>query len=173
MNEIITNSAQNYAKALFETGQNFAADLDCVQKVITTSDDFNSIISNPAIDLQLKYSILDEIFQNQIDEKVLRFIKILTEKNRLGEFNEICAAYNEKVQDANNIKIAEITSAIELNDEIKTKIVTKLSEKLNKKIHPQWKINPEIISGLVFKIGDDIIDTSLQTKIESIGKNIR
>ena len=53
------------------------------------------------------------------------------------------------------------------------KIINKLSEKLNKTIIPTWETNKEIISGLVFKIGDDIIDTSLLNKVESIGKNIR
>ncbi len=173
MDKIITYSAQNYTEALFETGKDFAGDLNTILEVIKTSADFMHIISNPAIDLNVKYSILDEIFKGKIDDKVLQFLKILTEKNRLGEFEEIRDSYLEKVNEANNIKRVEITSAIELNDDFKTRITNKLGEKLNKTVVPEWKINPEIISGLVFKIGDDIIDTSLKNKVESIGKNIR
>ncbi len=173
MANIITYSAQNYAEALFEAGHDFQADLNTVMDVIKTSADFMNIISNPSIDLNVKYSILDEIFKGKIDDKVLQFIKILTEKHRLGEFEEIRDSYIERVNDFNNIKLVEITSAIELNDDFKTKITNKLSEKLNKTIVPEWKIDSGIISGLVFKIGDDIIDTSLLNKIESIGKNIR
>lgn len=173
MENIITYSAQNYAAALFETGQNFEADLNTVLEVIKTSADFVNIISNPAIDLSVKFGILDEIFKGRIDDKVLQFIKILTEKKRLGEFEEILVSYKEKVNDHDGIKVVEITSAIELSDDDKNKITNKLSEKLNKKIIPQWKIDNEIISGLVFKIGDDLLDTSLKTKIETIGKNIR
>lgn len=173
MDKIITYSAQNYAEALFETGKDFAGDLNTILEVIKTSADFMHIISNPAIDLNVKYSILDEIFKGKIDDKVLQFLKILTEKNRLGEFEEIRDSYLERVNEANNIKRVEITSAIELNDDFKTRITNKLGEKLNKTVVPEWKINPEIISGLVFKIGDDIIDTSLKNKVESIGKNIR
>ena len=104
---------------------------------------------------------------------VLQFIKILTEKNRLNEIEQIKFSYIEKVNNFNNIQKVEIISAIELTNETKTKITNKLSEKLNKTIIPTWNINKEIISGLVFKIDDDIIDTSLLNKIESIGKNIR
>lgn len=78
-------------------------------------------MSNPAIDLNVKFSILDEIFKNKIDDKVLQFIKILTEKNRLVELEEIRDAYNEKVNEANNIKLVEITSAIELKEEFQNK----------------------------------------------------
>lgn len=173
MDKIITYSAQNYAEALFETGKNFAGDLNTVLEVMKSAADFMHIMSNPAIDLNVKYSILDEIFNNKIDDKVLQFIKILTEKNRLGEFEEIRDSYLERVNEANNIKLVEITSAIELNDDFKTRITNKLGEKLNKTIVPEWSINPEIIAGLMFKIGDDIIDTSLKNKVESIGKNIR
>lgn len=172
MDNIITYSAKNYAEALFEAGQTFSSDLELINTVINTSADFMHIMSNPAIDLNVKYSILDEIFKNKINEKVLQFVKILTEKNRLGEFEQIFAAYKEKVNDENGIQPVEITSAIELNEDFKTKILNKLSEKLNKKIVPEWKIDREIISGLVFKIGDDVVDTSIRNKIESIGKNI-
>jgi len=172
MDNIITYSAQNYAEALFESGQTFTPDLELILEVIKSSADFVHIMSNPAIDLNVKYSILDEIFKDKIDEKVLQFVKILTEKNRLGEFEEILVSYKEKVNDHEGIKVVEITSAIELNEDFKTRITNKLGEKLNKKIVPQWNIDKEIISGLVFKIGDDIIDTSIRNKIESIGKNI-
>lgn len=172
MDNIITYSAQNYAEALFESGQTFSSDLELISTVMTTSADFMHIMSNPAIDLNVKYSILDEIFKDKIDEKVLQFIKILTEKNRLGEFDQILASYKDKVNDFNDIKTVEITSATELKEDFKTRILNKLGEKLNKKIVPEWKIDREIISGLVFKIGDDVVDTSIRNKVESIGKNI-
>lgn len=173
MGNIITYSAQNYAEALFETGKDFAADLNTVLEVMKTSADFMNIMSNPAIDLNVKYSILDEIFKNKIDEKVLQFVKILTEKNRISELEEILTAYNERVNEAEGIKPVEITSAIELSEDFKTRITNKLTEKLGKTIIPEWKTDKEIISGLVFKIGDDIVDASLLNKVESIGKNIR
>lgn len=173
MDKIITYSAQNYAEALFETGKDFAADLNTVLEVMKTSADFMNIMSNPAIDLNVKYSILDEIFKNKIDEKVLQFVKILTEKNRISELEEILTAYNERVNEAEGIKPVEITSAIELSEDFKTRITNKLTEKLGKTIIPEWKTDKEIISGLVFKIGDDIVDASLLNKVESIGKNIR
>ncbi len=172
MDKIITHSAQNYADALFDSGQTFTPELELIKEVITSSADFKHIMSNPAIDLNVKYSILDEIFKDKIDEKVLQFVKILTEKNRLAEFDEILSAYKERVNDSTNVKLVEITSAIELSDDLKNRITNKLTEKLNKKIVPQWNLDKEIISGLVFKIGDDIIDASIRNKIESIGKNI-
>ncbi len=173
MDNIITYSAQNYAEALFESGQTFAPDLKLVNEVMSTSADFIHIMSNPAIDLKVKYSILDEIFKSKVDDKVLQFVKILTEKNRLNEFSEIVAAYEERVNFSSGIKTVEITSAITLNEETKSRIIDKLTEKLNKKIVPEWKVDKEIISGLVFKIGDDILDASIKNKIESIGKNIK
>ncbi len=173
MNNVITHSSQNYAQALFETGATFENDILSVLDTLQASSDLKNIISNPSIDLSIKNNILDEIFKDKIDEKVLQFIKILTEKSRITELKEICHAYREKVNDANGLQQVEIISAIELDEATKNKIITKLNEKLNKKIIPTWKIDKEIISGLIFKLGDNIIDTSLKTKIENISKNIR
>lgn len=171
--KIITYSAQNYALALFEAGQTFEDDLLTILEVLKTSADFKNIMSNPAIDLNVKFSILDEVFQGKVDEKVLQFIKILIEKNRLNELDGILTSYTQLVREYNNIKEVEIDSAIELSDDFKTKIKDRLTEKLNKTIIPLWKTDSEIISGLIFKIDDDIIDVSLKNKVESIGKNIR
>ena len=173
MGKIITNSAQNYAQALFETGYNFEKDLETIQQVLSRCADFKNVISNPAVDLKTKYVILDEIFKGKVNDNVLQFIKILTEKNRLNEFEQIQNSYIEKINNFNKMQNVEIISAIELNDETKNKIIEKLRAKLNKNIIPQWNIDKNIISGLVFKIGDNIIDTSLLNKVESIGKNIR
>lgn len=171
--KIITYSAQNYAQALFETGQAFEGELLTVLEVFKTSADFKNIMSNPAIDLNVKFSILDEVFQGKVDEKVLQFVKILIEKNRLSELDGILTSYTQLVREYNNVKEVEIISAIELSNDFKTKIKDKLTEKLNKTVLPQWKTDSEIISGLIFKIGDNIIDISIKNKVESIGKNIR
>ena len=44
--------------------------------------------------------------------------------------------------------------------------------KLQKQVNVDWSVNPDIIAGLVFVVGDSIIDTSLKSKLQMIGRNI-
>lgn len=173
MKKCLTNISNNYAQALFETGSGFGADLKTVLDVIKTSADFVNVISNPAVDLKVKHSIIDEVFEGKIVPEVVKFLKILVEKERFGEFESIYECYILKVDEANDIQEVEIVSAIPLNETQKNEIENKLSTKLNKKIVSEWVTDESIIGGLVFKIGDDVIDTSLKKSLDDISKNIR
>ena len=173
MKKCMTYTANNYAQALFETGAGFSADLKTVLDVITDNINFVNIISNPAIDRKLKYSIIDEIFNGKIASEVVQFLKILVEKERFNEFVGIYDCYIMKVDEANGIQEVEIVSAIALTDEKKSEITKELGEKLGKKIVPEWVQDENIIAGLIFKIGDDVIDASLKKSLDNISKNIR
>ena len=65
----------------------------------------------------------------------------------------------------NNISKVEIISAIELDDNYKEQIKNKLSQILNKEIIINYNVKDEIIAGLVYKMGDDVFDTSVSGKI--------
>ena len=51
-------------------------------------------------------------------------------------------------------------------------IKTKISQKLNKNVLVDWKVNNNIIAGLIFKIDETIIDSSVRCKLESLGRVI-
>ena len=120
--------------------------------------------------MQIKYEILDEIFKKELSEKVLNFIKILVEKNRFNEFEQIVQAYSDEVDQNNNIKRVEIVSAVELSDNQKQKAIEKLEARLQKTVKVGWTVDTSIIGGLIIKIDDDVIDTSLKNKLDKLSK---
>ncbi len=166
----ISTSAITYAKSLFEADHNALSDLNTVLDVINSSKDFEITMLNPAISLQTKYEILDDIFKKELSEKVLNFIKILVEKNRFNEFNQIIQAYSDELDKINNIKRVEVVSAVELSDEQKQKVTEKLEKRLQKTIKSEWIVDTDIIGGLIIKIDDDVIDTSLKNKLDKLSK---
>lgn len=166
----VSTSAITYAKSLFEADNNALSDLNTVLDVIKSSKEFELTMLNPSISLQTKYEIIDEIFKKELDEKVLNFIKILVEKNRFNEFNQIIQAYSDELDNMNNIKRVEVVSAVELSDEQKQKTIEKLQMRLNKEVKVNWALDTNIIGGLVIKIDDDIIDTSLKNKLDKLSK---
>lgn len=166
----VSTSAITYAKSLFEADNNALSDLNTVLDVIKSSKEFELTMLNPSISLQTKYEIIDEIFKKELDEKVLNFIKILVEKNRFNEFNQIIQAYSDELDNMNNIKRVEVISAVELSDEQKQKTIEKLQIRLNKEVKVNWALDTNIIGGLVIKIDDDIIDTTLKNKLDKLSK---
>ena len=166
-------STQMYAESLIQTGfepEIVMQNLNTVKEIIESSTELQDAIKNPSIKIDTKFEIIDEIFKTHIDEKIINFLKILVSKDRFSELNGIIDAYSNKTDEINNIKRAEVISAIELSDEQKQKIVDKLQNKLQKTVIPTWNTNEDIIGGLVIKIDDDVIDNSLKNKLERISK---
>ena len=173
MYEQISKSAITYANSLIEADNNYEQilnDLRTVQNITSQSKDFNEVMLNPTISVSTKNEIIDEIFKNQINEKVINFLKILADKKRFSELNEIISAYSEKVDEINNIKRVEVISVVELSEEQKRQTVEKLQNRLQKNVVVQWTKNADIIGGLVIKIDDDIIDSSRKNKLEKLSK---
>lgn len=175
----ISLTAKNYADALVKLGQDkvisyeeILNNLVYIQDTFNSSSDLKLVLDNPAVSDEVKYSIIDEIFTGNINIKIREFLKILIEKKRFNEFEGIIAAYTDELDKINKIQRVEITSAIDLNDDMKQRITEKLQHRLQKNIIADWQVNEDIIGGLVVKINDDVIDSSLKNKLENLSKNI-
>lgn len=177
--EQISLSAKNYSKALVEmvrdnviSFEDLSKDLAAVSEILETSQDLRLTLENPTVSEEVKSQIIEEVFKNEVHPQVVSFLKVLIDKNRFSEFSQIKADYEIKLDDVNKIQAVEITSAVELSEEYREKILQKLSEKLQKNIRPNWKVDEKIIAGLIYRINDNVIDTSIKSKLDKLNKNL-
>lgn len=177
--EQISLSAKNYSKALVEmvrdnviSFEDLSKDLATVSEILETSQDLRLTLENPTVSEAVKSQIVEEVFKNEVHPQVVNFLMVLIDKNRFSEFPQIKADYEVKLDDVNKIQSVEITSAVELSDEYRERILQKLSEKLQKNIRPNWKVDENIIAGLIYRINDNVIDTSIKSKLDKLNKNL-
>lgn len=177
--EQISLSAKNYSKALVEmvrdnviSFEDLSKDLATVSEILETSRDLRLTLENPTVSEEVKSQIIEEVFKNEVHPQVVSFLKVLIDKNRFSEFSQIKADYEIKLDDVNKIQAVEITSAVELSEEYRERILQKLSEKLQKNIRPNWKVDENIIAGLIYRINDNVIDTSIKSKLDKLNKNL-
>ena len=177
--EQISLSAKNYSKALVEmvrdnviSFEDLSKDLATVSEILETSQDLRLTLENPTVSEEVKSQIVEEVFKNEVHPQVVNFLKVLIDKNRFSEFSQIKADYEIKLDDVNKIQAVEITSAVELSEEYRERILQKLSEKLQKNIRPNWKVDENIIAGLIYRINDNVIDTSIKSKLDKLNKNL-
>lgn len=177
--EQISLSAKNYSKALVEmvrdnviSFEDLSKDLATVSEILETSQDLRLTLENPTVSEAVKSQIVEEVFKNEVHPQVVNFLMVLIDKNRFSEFSQIKADYEIKLDDVNKIQSVEITSAVELSEEYRERILQKLSEKLQKNIRPNWKVDENIIAGLIYRINDNVIDTSIKSKLDKLNKNL-
>lgn len=171
--------AQRYAESLIEFGRDgklsymsISTDLANVLTIISHSKDLFEALTNPLVTVADKKAIVDKVFEQDVDVLVKNFLKLLVEKNRFNLICDIVKVYNSLLDDINEVARVEVVSAVELNDMEKNSIQDKLAENLNKQISIKYKIDESIIAGLIFKMGDDIIDMSVAHKLENYKKAI-
>ena len=174
----ISSISNVYAKALFEA----LTDKNSFEKVrlefvnlletIKSSNELSSLLSNQLIKNSKKIEVVDEIFKEKINEKLLNLLKLLIEKSRLSEIEGVYNSYSKMVNEKLNQKNVQIISAIDLDEVLKTKIMYKLKNKFKSEILPDWQKDEGIIGGLVFIFDDNVLDTSIRHRLKDLSKNI-
>jgi F-type H+-transporting ATPase subunit delta len=168
---IVQTSAKTYANSLIQVSDDYDAilkNLDILAEIIKSSGELSKVVSNPSIALQTKFDIVDAVFKNQISDEIINFLKIVTEKGRFNELEQIIQAYKDEVDNIKNVKRVEVISVVELSEEQKQRLIEKLEKRINAKVLVDWKKNEDIIGGLVVKFDDNVIDTSLRNKLEKL-----
>ena len=113
----ISSISNVYAKALFEA----LTDKNSFEKVrlefvnlletIKSSNELSSLLSNQLIKNSKKIEVVDEIFKEKINEKLLNLLKLLIEKSRLSEIESVYNAYSKMVNEKLNQQNVQIISA--------------------------------------------------------------
>lgn len=171
--------AERYSEALVKiasegklTFEKISTDLNLIENILTDSKDLEKFLTNPIIAIEDKKEIIDKVFANEIDNLIINFLKLLVDRNRFDTFRDILDSYNIALDDKNNISRIKVISAVQMSDDAKNKLKNKLETKLKKNVVFDLDIDPNIIAGLVIKLGDNVIDMSLKHKLEDLSKNI-
>ena len=168
-------SSENYAKALSElakdnvlTFDEIKEDLQKIGMILESSEELRNVLKNVTVPVDVKTRIITEVFQNQVSEKIVNFLKILAEKGKLSHFFEVKEAFENHFNEEKNIQCVTVISAVELREEQRQKVLTRLQEKLQKTIQASWNVDDGLIGGLIVKIGDNVIDASLRNRLEKL-----
>ena len=172
--------AKRWALALMELAQedeniskeDILDDLREVAETIKSSEELDNVINNPSVSTEEKQVVLCKLFQNSIMPIVYNFIFALNLRKRVPMISEIAKEFEKELERIKNIARVNVTSAIELNNELKDQIKAKIAEKLSKEIIVEWGVDSDIIAGLIFKIDELIVDNSIKHKLEDLSKTI-
>lgn len=171
--------ADRYATALIDLGgknnclDQFNNDLAAIVGVFKENKDFSLFIEHPTLPPNEKKDLIKKVFEGTVSIYILNLIMLLIDKNRITLLANIYEHYNSLLNKKRNVMLAQVTTAININEEIVNKLKAKLEEKFNGlNIQISTNVNPDIIAGMIVKIGDRVIDGSIKTKIENMKKQL-
>lgn len=170
-----------YASSLFEAGleldkiENFYEELNFINNIFNSEAKLFQIFTHPRISKDEKKSLIDEIFKGRISKEISNFLFIIIDKRREKNLFEIIEEYKIIYNEYKEIIDVVAVTAVPMEEKSKRKLEVVLQNKLNKKVQLSNEIDKSIIGGVLLKLGDKIIDSTLISQLkdmEAVIKNV-
>lgn len=166
--------AYRYAKSLLGIAieqkalEDVHNDMQLINQVCSENKDLAILLKSPIIKGDKKTAILVEIFGKNISKISNAFILIILTKKREAILADIATAFIDIYKTEKNIATASVTTAVKISEQQKTQIIELLKSQGNTSVDLKEIINPEIIGGMILKVGDKQIDESIKRKLTNL-----
>jgi F-type H+-transporting ATPase subunit delta len=172
-------SARRYAAAAFSVAAE-SGDLDGWLATVTElarilrMRSARTIFTSPAVPTNQKRAALDRLLPTA-SPVVRNFVHILADRDRLAEVPGIAEALHELINQRRGIVTAEVTTAIPLDAEMERVLAERLAAYLNRdptQVTIHAHVDPNIIGGVVARIGDRLIDDSVRGRLDRLRRTL-
>jgi F-type H+-transporting ATPase subunit delta len=167
--------AGRYAVALFELASEsgktdaVSADLQRFAALIEESDDLKRLVRSPVFTPEQQQAAVGAILDRVgIGGIAGNFIRLVVRKRRLFAFPAMTRAFEALLAERKGIVPAEVTVAEPMPDQMLAELKSALRKTAGSEVSLGVKVNPDIIGGMVVKLGHRMIDASLKTKLNAL-----
>jgi F-type H+-transporting ATPase subunit delta len=172
--------ARRYARAIFEIGtekglyEAFATELDALAGIYAGAADLQMALENPVFKLDQRRSLLEKILPRVAPSREVRtFALLLLDRGRISALPAIARAYRELVDEKLGRVRATVTSATPLDPAMQTAVQRALERRTGKRVVLSTSTDPDLIGGIVARVGDQVFDGSLRTRLETLKSRIQ
>jgi F-type H+-transporting ATPase subunit delta len=169
--------ARNYAEALFALGDKsgrtgeYAELLDAIAGAITTSPKVAAVLASPKVTKQDKTQLLTHAVASSPLEFRL-FLSAVVRRGRQGLLPLVATEYLALLDLKLNRVRAGITVSREPDDHLRDRIKRTLEERLGMEVVPNWSVDPEILGGVIVRLGDRVLDGSVRRRITRLRRQL-
>jgi ATP synthase F1 delta subunit len=169
--------AQVYARSLFEVARDhgqideireqlgeFADALDADRSLTT-------FFFSPYFSTEEKKEGLHKAIEGA-EPIFLNFLELLLEKHRMPVIHRVRRDYDALWREENKLLPVQVTSAIDLDEEIVKHLADRIAEQTDRKIELTTTVEPDILGGIVLRVGNSILDASIRNRLEQLRRQV-
>lgn len=175
----VSEVALPYAKALMDIAKEngvidaIGSEVSSLLEALRNSDELTQFLSNPLIDPEAKKGTLRQITEGQVNPAVTTVLLLLVDRNRIMYLEDVLEQYQVLLRELKQTVLADVVSAVPLSEEQTATIrdrVAALSGAQNVELSVQ--VDPDLLGGLIVKVGSQVIDASLRGQLRRIGMQL-
>lgn len=164
-----------YATALFELARDgkaidkVEASLSTVRAALDESADFRALTTSPLISRAAALKAVEATATLlKLDATTAKFLGVLAENRRLNQLPQIIRAFRQLAASHRGETTAEVTSAHPLTVDQVDALKQQLRTRIGRDVNVDLAVDPSLLGGLVVKIGSQMIDSSIKTRLNSL-----
>jgi len=169
--------ADVYSRALFDVGKEhdkvdtLHEELDEFADCLSGNHELQMFFFSPYFTTREKLDGLDKVVEDP-DEHFKSFLQLLVERGRMPAIFRIRREFNGLWREEHNMLSVSVTSAIELDDDTIGDIGKKVEEETGRNIELSSHVDPDLIGGLVIKVGNMVHDSSVRSRLERVRRRV-
>ncbi|MCH8984165.1 MAG: ATP synthase F1 subunit delta [Acidobacteria bacterium] len=168
-----------YASGIFELAkaedelERVEDELFAVAQALDGSADLRSALTDPQLPLERKQAIVDDLLEGRASSLTVGLIQLVLGQGRSSELPAIARALLEKAAESRDRAVAEVRSAVALDDETVERLAAALGRATGKKVEVKVIVDETVIGGIVARVGDIVIDGSIAKRVESLRQAVQ
>lgn len=165
---------RRYAQALFDTAAKAGSvdqveeDLRALTQTFAITPRLGQVLRAPVIPGERKQQLVQNVFAGRLSPLTLRFLNLVISRRREEILADVYPEFQRLANEARGLMTVEVTSAVPLTDEQRARLGESLAVKTGKRVQLMGRVDPEIMGGLVLRIGDTIVDGSVRTRLQQL-----
>jgi len=168
-----TERARDYAHGLYKAAtESWLAQLGRVSDGLKANPRLRVTLDDLSVDFADKVARLSEVLPPDADKEVRNFLLLLVSQNEIGLLDRVVDEFGRRVRAGPAPMEAEITSAVALTDEERATIEQRIRASYDPDVRFKYTLNPDILGGLIIRVGDKILDASVAANLSRLREQI-
>ncbi len=171
---------KTYAQALIGAAQNAGVADQVIEQLGQLVDDYldgspqlAAAFSSPRIDVDEKIRVLDKIFGDEFHPVLVKLLKVMAGRGRLGYVRAVRQAAEDIHDEMLGRVLASVQTAIPLDDALRSQITERLGAVMNKEVRLRESVDPDLIGGMLIRVGDRVFDSSVSNRLDKMARKTR
>jgi len=169
--------AEVYARALFEVAKEqdvldeVHEQLGQIADALDENRDLAVFFFSPYFSTDEKKDALGRAIEGA-EPALMNFLEALVERHRMPVIFRIRSRFDELWEEERRLLPVEVTSAIELDESTVSEIGEQIGSQTGRTVEVSSRVDPEILGGIVLRVGNFILDASIRNRLEQLRKQV-